>query len=122
MLRRIGLIFARFVGLAVALYGLWLMGVNIWELLTGADYYSGLIVALILASGALSAAGGIVYLLSLDGPLRWRQRRVRMLGVMSMITGTLLPTSISFFLFPMTLLATATVIFHRSLTGMDRTA
>ncbi|MFQ5521992.1 MAG: hypothetical protein ACE5F5_00235 [Acidimicrobiia bacterium] len=123
MLRRIGLTFGRFVGLAVTLYGLWLLGVTVFHLLTGpADYESSLIVVLILGSGALSAAGGIIYLLSFDGSPAWRSRRIRAWAVASMIVGTLLPNSLSFFLFPMTLLVTATVVFDRSLMGTDQAA
>jgi hypothetical protein len=107
---RIGRTLGRFVGLTLTLYGLWILGVNIVELFTGDGFESGTILLWVLASGAVAAAGGVVYLLSFDGPPAWSRRRVRAWGLAMMFVGSLLPTSLSFLLLGMLVLAIPSVL------------
>ena len=99
--------FGRFVGLVLALYGFWMLLVNI----TGAigmfgetRYDPWWILPIVLFTGAVAAIGGTLFLLSLDGPTRFRTKRIRSWAVILMLSGGLLPTSLTLFVIPLTLL------------------
>lgn len=94
-LRRVGWMFARLVALAVLVVSGWMFIINLVEV-----SYEGWILAWILLSGLAGVAGAILYLLSIDGPNRYRTRRRRSLGWAAMLAAMLLPTSLSFFLLP----------------------
>lgn len=66
--------------------------------------YSGWILAWILFSGIAGAVGGVIYLLSFDGPERFRTRRHRFWGWGAMLLAFLLPTSLTLMLVPLVLL------------------
>jgi hypothetical protein len=100
MLLWVGRMFARLVGLSFALVGAWLLLVNLLEL-----SYSGGTLVWILVSGAAGLSGGILYLVSFDGPVRFRTPRVRFAGWLGMFGLALLPSSLSLILVPMVLLA-----------------
>lgn len=109
-MRFVATAYARFVGLVVFLYGGWMFGVNLVDSVIGDNGYDpSWIVYVILLFGAVGVAGAMVFLLSLDGPQRWRTRTRRVIGWTGMILCLLLPTSISFFLLPLAGLAALTL-------------
>lgn len=103
-LRWLGWMFARLVAVAVAILGAWMFIINVVQI-----SFEGWILAWILGSGVLGAAGGAFYLLSIDGPDRYRRKVLRTLGWAAMFLAMVLPTSLSFFLLPMVLLIVPTV-------------
>lgn len=105
MLKRLGQTLAKFVGLIFTVLGLWVLVVNLVDV-----SYSGAILAWILASGVLGCAGGLLYLLSFDGPERLRTRRARIIGWVGMVALAMLPTSLSIPLLAMVLLVIPTLV------------
>jgi hypothetical protein len=105
MLRRLGHAPARFVGLTMTLLGSWVVVINLIE-----DSYTGGTLVWILASGALGAVGGLLYLVSFDGPDQFRTRWTRYSGWLGMLVLALLPWSFTFLVLPMVLLTVPTLI------------
>ena len=91
---------ARFVGLAFVMLGVWILVVNLLDIA-----YHGRWLALILGSGAAGAAGGTLYLLSFDGPGRFRSRPTRLVGWVGMLILALLPWSFWFVMQALVLVA-----------------
>ena len=99
--------FGRFVGLVLALYGYWILFVNITGALGmfgGTRYEPWWVLPIVLFAGAAAGVGGTLFLLSLDGPSRFRSKRIRSWAVALMLTGGLLPTSLTLFVLPLALL------------------
>lgn len=106
--------FGRFVGLTLALYGYWILLVNTTGaigMFGQAQYHPWWILPIVLFAGAAAAAGGTLFLLSLDGPSRFRTKRIRSWAVVLMLTGGLLPTSLTVFVVPLTLLILPSLFF-----------
>jgi hypothetical protein len=103
--RQMGLMFARLVALAVTLLGGWLFIINLIEL-----NYEGWVLAWILVSGLIGAIGGPLFLLSIDGPRRFRVRSWRMSGWLLMLGSVLLPTSFQLYALPLVLLLAPTTL------------
>lgn len=105
--------FVRFVGLLFTLLGGWIFTVNIfaWILAVNmfGDSYSGSVLAWIIFAGASGAVGGVLYLLSFDGPNRFRTRTVRLTGWVGMLVLGLLPWSFGFLMIPLLLLTIPTL-------------
>lgn len=99
LLRWMGRTFVRFVAVSVALLGTWMFILNIGA--RGWDPWTHL---WILGSGIAGAVGGVLYLLSMDGPKRLRTKRTRLIGWFLMLVSVLLPTSLTFMLVPLVLL------------------
>lgn len=97
--------FAKFVAIAVTLVNAWLFVVNIARI-----SYDGWVLVWILASGLAGVIGGVVYLLSTDGPERFATRSYRISGWVAMLAATVLPTSLNIFLMPMVLLLIPTLL------------
>lgn len=116
MLRRLGQTLARLVGLAFAILGAWVFAINLGELA-----YSGWVLFWVLTSGLAGAVGGLVFLLSFDGPPRFHSARVRLLGWVGMLFFAVLPSSLSWPLLAMVLLTIPTLIPIRQATGPART-
>jgi hypothetical protein len=104
LLRWMGRMFVRFVAVSVAILGAWMFILNV-----GARGWEPLTHVWILASGVAGAVGGILYLLSMDGPLRFHTKRTRMVGWSLMLASVLLPTSLTFMLVPLVLLLIPTL-------------
>lgn len=104
LLRWMGRTFVRFVAVSVAILGAWMFILNV-----GDGSWAPLSYVWILASGAAGAVGGVLYLLSLDGPPRFRTKRNRILGWGLMLASVLLPTSLTFMLVPLVLLMIPTL-------------
>lgn len=99
--------FSRLVGLAFVLLGVWVLLVNVVEVLSVngvEDRYAGWILVWILSAGFLGALGGVLFLLSFDGPARFRNRRVRFVGWLGILFLALLPWSFQFVMLPLALL------------------
>ena len=99
LLRWMGRMFARFVAVSVTLVSGWMFLNNVLEL-----RYGGWVLAWILGSGLVGALGGVAYLISLDGPERYRTRPYRWGGWAAMLAAVMLPTSLTFMLVPLVLL------------------
>jgi len=106
--RWLGLIVARIVALAVTMLGVWLFTVNI----VGIDYH-GWVLGWILLSGLAGAIGGPLFLLSLDGPSRFRTMSWRMLGWWLMLASVLLPSSLSLVMVPLVALLLPGFLFMK---------
>jgi hypothetical protein len=104
LLRWMGRTFVRFVAISVAILGVWMFILNL-----GASGWNPVTYVWILASGAAGAAGGVLFLLSIDGPLRFRTKRTRITGWVLMLASVLLPTSLTFMLVPLVLLLIPTL-------------
>jgi hypothetical protein len=74
----------------------------------GADIENWVLV-LVLTAAALGAAGAVLFLLSFDGPARWRTRSWRIAGWSGMFLCVMLPTGLSFFLLPLVGVASLTL-------------
>lgn len=90
--------FARFVAFSVAILGAWIFAINAIE--REGDFW---ILAWVLLSGLAGAVGGVLYLLSIDGPLSFRTKTRRVVGWLAMLVSVLLPTNLTLMLIPMVL-------------------
>jgi len=99
-MRQLARAFYRLVGLAVTLLGAWVLFINLADI-----SYSGWVLVWILSAGLVGAVGGVLFLLSFDGPPRARTRWVRLLGWLGMLFLALLPWSFQFVMLPLVLLA-----------------
>ena len=104
LLRWMGRTFVRFVAVSVTILGAWMFVLNL-----GASGWVPVTYVWILASGAAGAVGGVLFLLSIDGPPRFRTKRTRILGWGLMLASVLLPTSLTFMLVPLVLLLIPTL-------------
>jgi hypothetical protein len=107
MLKRSVRTFARIVGLVFALLGLWVLVINLVDI-----GYSGALLASILIAALLGGAGGVVFLLSFDGPDRWRTRGIRIAAWLGMLALALLPTGLSIRLVVLVVLAVPTLFLQ----------
>jgi len=117
LLTWIGRTFARFVGLLVALLGLWIIGSNTFgAIVHGVTDDSAWILVVAIAFGGLSLVGGTLFLLSFDGPARFRTRGWRAIAVVLMIIGSLLPHSLVLVVLPLSTLMLLSLI---AMPGME---
>ncbi|MGH3650798.1 MAG: hypothetical protein ACRDU9_08830 [Acidimicrobiia bacterium] len=107
LLRWMGWMFARFVAVSVGILHAWMFVINLVEL-----SYEGWTLAWIIFSGLVGAVGGVAYLLTLDGPARFRTRRLRVWGWVGMLAAVMLPTSLTLMLVPL-VLALVPTLFMR---------
>lgn len=105
-MRFVGWLLARLVAVAVLLPSVWIFILNAF---IDVDY-DGRILVWILISGAAGTAGSLLYLLSIDGPPRYRTRLIRTVGWAMMLAAMVLPSSLSFFLLPMVALLFPTLV------------
>lgn len=96
LLQWMGRMLVRFVGLIFVLYGLLLFAGTVIDLVQGdVDAEAPLwAIAWFLASGLSALAGGVLFILSFDGPLQWRTRLRRGTGVGLMLASSLLPSTV----------------------------
>lgn len=85
------------------------LGNLVMAVVEGNRYDAGWVLFLVLAAAAVGLAGAVLFLLSFDGPTKWRTRTWRIVGWSGMILCLLLPTGISFFLLPLAGLAALTL-------------
>ncbi len=111
-MRRLAQSFYRLVGLAFALLGAWVLFINVLEV-----SYSGWILVWILSAGFLGALGGVLFLLSFEGPARLRNRQVRLVGWLGILFLALLPWSFQFVMLPLALLLLPALNLRPHVTG-----
>jgi hypothetical protein len=92
-------IFARLTGLVVLLYGAWMFTINLFEAVTDSNTYEPpWMLLVVLGFGASGAVGGTLFLLSIDGPSRFRKPMIRAIGWIGMFICSALPTSLFYVL------------------------
>jgi hypothetical protein len=99
MLGRLGWSLARFVGLVFVLAGAWVFFINLIGAVTDGSY-EGWVLVWILVAGVAGAVGGALFLLSIDGPERFRTRRTRLIGWLVMWGLATLPSALMLVLAP----------------------
>ena len=91
--------FARLTGLVVLLYGAWVFTINLFEAVSRSNTYEPpWMLLVVLGFGATGAVGGILFLLSIDGPSRFRTPMIRAIGWIGMFICSALPTSLFYVL------------------------
>jgi MFS family permease len=108
MFRWIGRAFAVFVGIVLTLYGVWIFLINIIGALGGTFSNPWWVLPMVLLAGVLAATGGVLFILSFWRD-RFHTRTVRLWGVVLMILGSLLPTSLTTMLLILALLMVPTL-------------
>jgi len=91
----------------MTILGFWVFAINTIE-----DSYADGTLRWILVSGALGAVGGVLYLLSFDGPGQFRTRWIRVSGWIGMLALAVLPWSFTFLVFPMFALTVPTLFWQ----------
>ena len=110
LLQWMGLMLARFVGLVFVLYGLLVFVGNLIELFTGGSSETVWWVwAWVLVSGLAALAGGVMFILTFDGPDDWRTRMRRAIAVGLMLIATLLPSQVASIVFVLGILSVPTI-------------
>ena len=95
--------YGRFIGLANLISGGWLIVATVSNTADG-SYGAGWLAVFYLV-GLAGVGGSIAFLLSLDGSQRFRSASFRRISWIVMFTANLLPTSVTFFLAPLTALS-----------------
>jgi hypothetical protein len=103
--------FARLTGLVVLLYGAWVVTINLFEAATGSNTYEPpWMLLVVLGFGAFGAVGGILFLLSIDGPPGFRTPMIRAIGWVGMFICSALPTSLFYVLLIMVAISAVVLI------------
>jgi len=97
-IRWIGITLARLVAIGFVLLGAWVLVINLPDLFVSDPDYTGWILAWILVTSVAAIVGGVLFLLSFDGPQRFRTRQARLRGWVVMFVGALIPSMILPFL------------------------
>lgn len=108
-LQWMGRMLVRFVGLIFVLYGLLLFVGNLIDMAQGEVDAPWWAIAWVLASGLVALAGGVTFILSIDGPPRWRSRIRRGVGIGLMFASSLLPSTVGSVVFVLALLSIVTM-------------
>jgi len=103
-------LYGRFVGIAVLLYGGWIFGGNAVVYIISDTQDSPVVALAILASGLLGFLSALGFLLTFDGPNRWRNTKRRAATWMGMFLCGLLPSSLVIFVLPLVVLAALTIL------------
>ena len=109
-MKRLVTTFARFVGLAIFLYGAVIFFGNLVGALGNSDFDPYWILYLVLGVGLTGMTGGVVFLLSFDGPDPWRTRGRRALGWVGMLMCALVPASYVLLIAPLVLVGGLTLL------------
>lgn len=96
---------ARFVGLVFVLYGALLFFGNLIGLLGGNVDAPWWAILWVLSSGALAIAGGVLFILTFDGPTPWRAKRRRAVAVALMMLSSFVPSTVGAITFVFAVLA-----------------
>ncbi|MGH8913037.1 MAG: hypothetical protein ACRDZM_00795 [Acidimicrobiia bacterium] len=112
--------FARFVGLAALGYGGVMSVGALVDAFGGSAYDPFWFVYLVLWIGMTGIAGALAFLLSIDGPPRWRTRTRRALGWLGMLICALLPAGFLYIIGPLVLLGGLTLLLSPELPDRRR--
>lgn len=99
--------YCRFVGVAVTILGFTLLISNLTEIKFDTWVWVWIVIA-----GFAGIAGGILFLLAYDGPIRFRDRRKRVIAWSLMLGSVALPTSLTLMLVPLVLLTLPAAMGH----------
>lgn len=94
LLQWMGRMLARFVGLIFVLYGALLFFGNLFSYFGGNVEAPWWAILWVLVSGAVAMAGGAGFILTFDGPERWRTRKSRALAVAMMMLSSFVPSTV----------------------------
>jgi hypothetical protein len=103
--------YGRLVGLVVLISGGWIFAANLVGAAGGSRYDSTGVFLTILAFGLLGFVCAVGFLLTFDGPVRWRTTKRRAIAWLGMFVSALLPSSLIVIVFPLVLLAAVTIFF-----------
>lgn len=110
-MRRIAAIYARLIGLLVVVLSAWMVSVNVVQHVFGENTYDPpAMLYVVLGFGLVGMVGGTVFLLSWDGPQRFRSPALRVVGWLGMMFMAFLPWSFTFLFFPLVALAGLTLL------------
>ncbi len=112
VVRRLATSFARFVGLAILLYGAVIFFGNLVGAFGNSDYDPFWSLYLVLGVGLTGMAGAFAFLLSFDGPAPWRTRGRRAVGWIGMLMCALLPATFVLLIAPLALLGGLTLFIR----------
>jgi len=101
-------LYGRFVGITILLYGAWLFGGNVVVYMISDTQDSPGVVLLILASGLVGFLSAVGFLLTFDGPPRWRNTKRRAAAWIGMFLCALLPSSFVIIVLPLVVMAALT--------------
>lgn len=119
-MKRIATTFARFVGLAVLLYGGVVLIGQVKAHIEGTSLDSPLLLVLVALLAISGMAGALTYLLSIDGPLQFRSRSRRLLGWAGMMICASMPTSAVALMGPLVLASLPTLFMTPERPGPPR--
>jgi hypothetical protein len=101
----------RLAGIAAIMLGLWVFGVNlVQDAFADNGYDPRWMLWVILVWGIVGVAGGVVFLLSIDGPPRWRTINRRLLGWVGVLVVSAIPSLTILFMLPLALASLVVVI------------
>jgi hypothetical protein len=103
-------LYGRFVGIAVLLYGGWIFAGNGAVYIYSDTQDSPAIVLGILAVGLLGFFSALGFLLTFDGPNRWRSTKRRAATWVGMFLASLLPASLIIIVLPLVVVAALTIL------------
>jgi hypothetical protein len=110
-MRRIAATYARLIGILTALFGAWLVLVNVVEHGLGENTYEPpSVLYMVIGFGLVGLIGSVAFLLSWDGPDRFRSKGLRLVGWLGMVFMTLLPWSFTFIMLPLVVSAGLTLL------------
>ena len=111
VVRPIAAIYARLIGLLVVVLSAWMVSVNVVQNVFGENTYDPpAMLYVVLGFGLVGMVGGTVFLLSWDGPQRFRSPALRVVGWLGMMFMAFLPWSFTFLFFPLVALAGLTLL------------
>ena len=103
-------LYGRFVGIAVLLYSSWIFAGNAVVFTISDTQDSPTVVLGILAVGLLGAVSALGFLLTFDGPNRWRNTTRRAATWVGMFLASLLPASLIVVVLPLVVVAALTIL------------
>jgi hypothetical protein len=118
--RHLATSFARFIGLAIFLYGAVIFFGNLVGAIGDAGFDPFWALYLVLGVGLTGMAGAVVFLLSFDGPAQWRTRGRRALGWIGMLICALIPASFVLLIAPLALVGGLTLLIPPELPALRR--
>ena len=106
LLAWMGRMLARFVGLIFVLYGALLFFGNLFSYFGGNVDAPWWAISWVLASGLVAMGGGAGFIVTFDGPEKWRTRKRRAIAVAMMMLSSFVPSTVGAITFVLALLAT----------------
>jgi hypothetical protein len=118
--RRIVTTFFRLIGLTILLYASWVFFGNLVAVVGGDVFSPAWTGWVLLEVSAMGMLGGVVFLLSLDGPPRWRTSGRRLVGWLGMLIVALLPSQAILLVAPIAVLGALALFIPTQSPGRRR--